>query len=169
MDNKQLDDLDAWKDFILRVIIEKGDATLTDYVWKEIKQEFNLDDNSVHHYRYIDVVLPCLENEFHLIRLSGKRGIQITEKGRYVAKIGYRSYIKSIERREKVQKWNDYLGVITGSMSFITTIFAFINMFFGLIDKYTAFVPAALLVILFIAIKYFCRSKSLFSLNKIAD
>lgn len=159
MDNKQLDDLDAWKDFVLKVIIERGDATLTDYVWGRIEQEFNLDDNNVHHYRYTDVVLPCLENEFKLIRTSGKRGIQITEKGKQVAKKGFRSYINSLERREKVQKWNDYLGLITGSMTLVTALFGFVNMFVGMIDKITAFVPTALLVILFVAIKYFCRTK----------
>ena len=159
MDNKQLDDLDAWNDFVLKVIVERGDATLTDYDWRRIKQEFNLDDNNVHHYRYTGVVLPCLENEFELIRTSDKRGIQITEKGKQVAKIGFRSYINSIERREKVQKWNDYLGLITGSMTLVTALFGLVNMFVGLIDKITAFVPTALLVILFVAIKYFCRSK----------
>jgi len=159
MDYKQLDDLDAWKDFVLKVIIERGDATLTDYVWERIEQNFNLDDNNVHHYRYTDAVLPCLENEFELIRTSGKRGIQITEKGKKVAKIGFRSYINSIERREKVQKWNDYLGLITGSMTLVTAIFGFVNMFVGLIDKITAFVPTVLLAILFVAIKYFCKSK----------
>lgn len=108
MNNKELDNLDSWKDFVLNVIIERGDATLTDYVWERIEQKFGLDDNSVHHYRYTDVVLPCLENEFELIRTSGKRGIQITEKGKQVAKIGFRSYVNSLERHEKVQKWNDY-------------------------------------------------------------
>ena len=152
MDNKQLDDLDAWKDFVLKVIIERGDATLTDYVWGRIEQKFNLDDNNVHRYRYTDVVLPCLENEFELIRTSGKRGIQITEKGKRVAKKGFRSYINSLERREKVQKWNDYLGLITGSMTLVTALFGFVNMFVGMIDKITAFVPTALLVILFVAI-----------------
>lgn len=159
MYNKQLDDLDAWKDFVLEVIVERDDATLTDYVWRRIKHEFGLDDNNVHHYRYTNVVLPCLENEFELIRTSGKKGIQITEKGRQVAKIGFRSYINSIERREKVQKWNDYLGLITGSMTLVTALLGFVNMFVGLIDKITAFIPTALLVILFVAIKYFCRSK----------
>lgn len=114
MNNDELDNLDSWKDFVLKVIIERGDATLTDYVWGRIEQQFGLDDNNVHHYRYTDVVLPCLENEFELIRTSGKRGIQITEKGKQVAKIGFRSYVKSLERHEKVQKWNDYLGLITG-------------------------------------------------------
>lgn len=159
MDSKQLDDLDSWKDFVLKVIVERGDATLTDYVWGRIEKEFNLDNNNVHHYRYTDVVLPCLENEFELIRTSGKKGIQITEKGKQVAKIGFRSYINSIDRREKVQKWNDYLGLITGSMTLVTALFGFVNMFVGLIDKITAFVPTALLVILFVAIKYLCRSK----------
>lgn len=37
MNNKQLDDLDAWKDFVLKVIIERGEATLTDYVWDRIE------------------------------------------------------------------------------------------------------------------------------------
>lgn len=159
MDNKQFDNLDAWKDFVLKVIIERGDATLTDYIWRRIKNEFNLDDNSIHHYRYTDVVLPCLEHEFELIRTSDKRGIQVTEMGKRVAKIGFRSYINSIERREKVQTWNDYLGLITGGMTIITGLFGFVNMFIGLTDKITAFVPAALFVILFVAIKHFCKSK----------
>lgn len=159
MGNKQLDDLDAWKDFVLKVIVERGDATLTDYVWRLIKHEFNLDDNSVHHYRYTDVVLPCLENEFELIRTSGKNGVQLTEKGKQVAMTGFRSYINSMERHEKVQKWNDYLGLITGSMTLVTALFGFVNMFVGLTEKITAFIPTALLVILFVAIKYFCRSK----------
>ena len=63
------------------------------------------------------------------------------------------------KRHEKVQKWNDYLGLITGCLSIITALFSFVNLFVGLIDKITAFVPAFLLVILFIAIKYFCKSK----------
>lgn len=159
MINKELDYLDAWKDFVLKVIIERGDATLTDYVWGRIEQEFNLDDSNVHYYRYTNVVLPCLENEFDLIRTSGKRGIQITEKGKQVANIGFRSYINSIKRHEKVQKWNDYLGLITGGMTIITAFFGFVNMFVGMIDKITAFVPTVLLVVLFVAIKYFCRSK----------
>lgn len=159
MDNKQLDDLDVWRDFVLKIIVERGDATQTDYVWRRIKQEFNLNDNNVHYYRYTDVVLPCLENEFGLIRTSGKKGIQITEKGKRVAKIGFRSYINSIERREKVQKWNDYLGLITGSMTLVTALFGLVNIFVGLMDKITAFVPTALLVIQFVAIKYYCRSK----------
>lgn len=33
MNNKQLDELDAWKDLVLKVILEKGGATLTDYIW----------------------------------------------------------------------------------------------------------------------------------------
>lgn len=103
--------------------------------------------------------MPCLENEFKLIRTSGKRGIQITEKGKQVAKIGFRSYVNSLERHEKVQKWNDYLGLITGGLSIITALFSFVNLFVGLIDKITAFVPAFLLVMLFVAIKYFCKSK----------
>ena len=57
MNNNELDNLDSWKDFVLNVIIERGDATLTDYVWGRIEQEFGLDDNNVHHYRYTDVVL----------------------------------------------------------------------------------------------------------------
>ena len=158
MNNDELDNLDSWKDFVLKVIIERGDATLTDYVWGRIEQQFGLDDNNVHHYRYTDVVLPCLENEFKLIRTSGKRGIQITEKGKQVAKIGFRSYVNSLERHEKVQKWNDYLGLITGGLSIITALFSFVNLFVGLIDKITAFVPAFFLVMLFVAIKYFCKS-----------
>ena len=97
--------------------------------------------------------------DFVLIRTSGKRGIQITEKGKQVAKIGFRSYVNSLERHEKVQKWNDYLGLITGCLSILTALFSFVNLFVGLIDKITAFVPAFLLVILFVAIKYFCKSK----------
>ena len=104
MNNKQIDDLDTWKDFVLKVIIERGEATLTDYVWDRIEQEFHLDDNYVHHYRYTDCVIPCLENEYGLIRTSGKRGIQITEKGKRVAKIGFRSYLNSLERHERIQK-----------------------------------------------------------------
>ena len=118
-----------------------------------------MDADRIHHYRYTESVLPCLENEFELIRTSGKNGIQITEKGKKVAKIGFRSYVNSLERHEKVQKWNDYLGLITGFLSIITALFGFVNMFVGLIDKITAFVPAFLLVILFAAIKYFCRKK----------
>lgn len=159
MNNSQLDNLDAWKDFVLKVIIERGDATLTDYVWGRIKQEFNLDGNNIHHYRYTASVLPCLENEFELIRTSGDRGIQITEKGKRVAKIGFRSFVNSLERHERVQKWNDYLGLVTGSLSIITAIFGFVNMFVGLIDKIIAFIPTALLIILFFAIKHFCKSK----------
>lgn len=159
MNNKQLDELDAWKDFVLKVILEKGGATLTDYVWGRLKKEFDLDGNNMNHYRYTSAVLPCLENEFELIRTSGDRGIQITEKGKRVAKIGFRSYINSLERHEKVQKWNDYLGLITAGMTIITGIFGVVNMFIGLIDKITAFVPAALFVILFVAIKHFCKSK----------
>lgn len=30
MNKKQLDNLDAWKDYVLKVIIERGDATLKD-------------------------------------------------------------------------------------------------------------------------------------------
>ena len=43
MNNNELDNLDSWKDFVLSVIIERGDATLTDYVWGRIEQEFGLD------------------------------------------------------------------------------------------------------------------------------
>lgn len=57
MKNNEFDNLDSWKDFVLNVIIERGDATLTDYVWERIEQEFGLDDNNIHHYRYTDVVL----------------------------------------------------------------------------------------------------------------
>lgn len=124
-----------------------------------LKKEFELDDNKMNRYRYTNAVLPCLENEFELIRTSGDRGIQITEKGKQVAKIGFRSYINSIEKHEKVQKCNDYHGLITACITIITGIIGFINMFIGLIDKITAFVPVALFVILFIAIKYFCKSK----------
>lgn len=159
MNNKQLDDLDAWKDFVLKVIIERGEATLTDYVWDRIEQEFHLDDNNIHHYRYTDCVIPCLENEYGLIRTSGKRGIQITEKGKRVAKIGFRSYLNSLERHERIQKWNDYLGLITGSLSIITTLVGFANMFIGWIDKFTAFIPAAILTILFAAIKFLCKTR----------
>jgi hypothetical protein len=67
--------------------------------------------------------------------------------------------LHSLERHEKIQKWNDYLGLITGCLSIITALFSFVNLFVGLIDKITAFVPAFLLVILFIAIQYFCKSK----------
>lgn len=161
MNNKQLDELDAWKDFVLKVILEKDGVTLTDYVWGRLKKEFDLDldGNDMNHYRYTSAVLPCLENEFQLIRTSGARGIQITEKGKRVAKIGFRSYINSLERHERVQKWNDYLKLITGGITIITGLFGVINMFIGLIDKITAFVPTALFVILFIAIKYFYNSK----------
>lgn len=50
MNNNELDKLDSWKDFTLNVIIERGGATLTDYVWGRIEQGFGLDDNNVHHY-----------------------------------------------------------------------------------------------------------------------
>ena len=159
MNNKQLDNLDAWKDFVLKVIIERGEATLTDYVWDRIEQEFHLDDNNIHHFRYTDCVIPCLENEYGLIRRSGKRGIQITEKGKRVAKIGFRSYLNSLERHERIQKWNDYLGLVTGSLSIITTLVGFANMFIGWIDKFTAFIPAAILTILFAAIKFLCKTR----------
>ena len=154
-----INELDKWKDFVLKVIIEKGGESLTDYVWSQIKKEFSLDSNNIHHYRYTSSVLPCLEKEFGLIRTSGDRGIQITEKGKRVARIGFRPYVNSLERNERFQEWNDYLGVITGFLSIITALFGFVNMFVGLIDKITAFVPAFLLVILFAAIKYFCRTK----------
>ena len=39
MKNNEFDNLDSWKDFVLNVIIERGDATLTDYVWERIEQE----------------------------------------------------------------------------------------------------------------------------------
>ena len=159
MNNKQIDDLDTWKDFVLKVIIERGEATLTDYVWDRIEQEFHLDDNNIHHYRYTDCVIPCLENEYGLIRTSGKSGIQITEKGKRVAKIGFRSYLNSLERHELIQKWNDYLGLITGGLSIITTLVGFANMFIGWIDKFTAFIPAAILAILFAATKFLCKTR----------
>ena len=51
MNNNELDNLGSWKDFILKVIIERGGAILTDYVWERIEQEFGVDDNNVHHYQ----------------------------------------------------------------------------------------------------------------------
>lgn len=159
MNNKQLDDLDAWKDFVLKVIIERGDATLKDYVWDRIEQEFHLDSDRIHHYRYTDSVLPCLENEFELIRTSGKNGIQITEKGKRVSKIGFRSYVNSLERHETIQKWNDYMGFITSGMTILSTVVGVVNMFAGWINIIIGFIPAFLLAVLFVTIKYFSKSR----------
>ena len=79
-------DLDKWKTFVLRVLLEKNGSSLTDYVWNRLKHEFSLGENEqTEHNLYTESVLKCFEVEHGLIR-TNKRGIQITTKGEEVAK-----------------------------------------------------------------------------------
>lgn len=154
-----INELDKWKDFVLKVLIERGGATLTDYIWNRLKSEFNVSNDNLAHYRYTDCVLPCLEDEFQLISTSGDRGIQITEKGKQVAKRGYRSYIDSLYRHELIQRINDYLGISTAFLSILSTMFSFVNLHFEWMDKWGSFISSALLVVLFIAFRLLSKSK----------
>lgn len=152
-------EFDKWKDFILSVIIEKEGSTLTDYVWDRLKKQFNLTSGDKSYYVYTDSVLPCLENEFQLVRTSGKRGIHITEKGKHVAKIGYRSYINSLKRHEFLHRMNDYLSVTTGILSVVTALISLANLYFGWMEKIMSFIPSILLVIMFVVFRLTYKSK----------
>ena len=80
-------DLDKWKTFVLRGLLEKNGSSLTDYVWNRLKHELSLGGNEQkEHYLYTESVLKCLEVEDGLIR-TNKRGILITTKGEEVAKM----------------------------------------------------------------------------------
>ena len=101
-------DLDKWKTFVLRVLLEKNGSSLTDYVWNRLKHEFSLGENEqTEHNLYTESVLKCLEVEHGLIR-TNKRGIQITTKGEEVAKMnnGFRSYLDSKYRHRLLQRIN---------------------------------------------------------------
>ena len=64
-------DLDKWKTFVLRVLLEKNGSSLTDYVWKRLKHEFSLGGNEEkEHYLYTESVLKCLEVEHGLVSLK---------------------------------------------------------------------------------------------------
>lgn len=152
-------ELDKWKDFVLSVLVEKGGSTLTDHIWNRLVYDLNVEDDQASYDRYTNGVLLCLENEFQLIRTSGAKGIQITEKGKQVAKDGYRSYMNSLKRQETIRKWNEYLGFTTAVMTILTTIFSFANLHFEWMDKWGVCIQTGLLVILFIAIKLFGKSK----------
>lgn len=154
--------LDKWKDFILKLLVERGDASLTNYVWEQLKQEYKPSNDNVGHSLYIECVLPCLEDEFKLICRTGKNGIHITEKGKQVQKIGFRKYINSCKRRENIQKMNDYFTfafgictIITGAMSFINTIVKWWA------NTTLSFIPTVIFAILFVASYVFKKSSSL--------
>lgn len=131
-------DLDKWKTFVLRVLLEKNGSSLTDYVWNRLKHEFSLGENEqTEHNLYTESVLKCLEVEHGLIR-TNKRGIQITTKGEEVAKMnnGFRSYLDSKYRHRLLQRINDYVVTATGILSLMMTMFSFVNLFIiGLIKS----------------------------------
>lgn len=154
--------LDKWKDFILKLLVDRGEASLIDYVWNQLKAEYNLGNDNSYHYLYIECVLPCLEDEFKLICRTGKNGIHITEKGKQVQKIGFRKYVNSCKRRENIQKMNDYFTfafgictIITGAMSFINTIVKWWA------NTTLSFVPTVIFAILFVASYVFKKTNSL--------
>lgn len=154
-------DLDKWKSFVLRVLLEKNGSSLTYHVWKRLKQEFSIGENEQkEHYLYTESVLKCLEVEHGLIR-TNKRGIQITTKGEEVAKMnnGFRSYIDSKYRHRLLQRINDYVVTSTGILSLMMTTFSFVNLFYNWIDKKYSFLPPLILGLFFVVFRLICKSK----------
>ncbi len=153
--------LDEWKDYILNILIEEGDASLTDYIWELLIKKFSLGKNEKkEYYLYTECALKSLEVEFNLIRRSGSRGIQITEKGRYVAHKGFRSFINSTRRHEMLSKINDYLGTISGLLSIISALFSFVNIYYGWINKIEPLISTFLLIIIAVVFKFLFNSRN---------
>ena len=154
-------DLDAWKDYVLNILIEKGDASLTDYVWECLTKKFSIGNNEKKgHYLYTSCVLKSLEDEFQLIRTSGSRGIQITEKGKYVARKGFRSYINSMKRHEKLKRTNDYLSTITRILSIISALISSANIYYGWINKFDSLIPTILFIGISVIFRFLYNSKN---------
>ena len=158
-------DLDKWKTFVLRVLLEKNGSSLTDYVWNRLKHEFSLGENEqTEHNLYTESVLKCLEVEHGLIR-TNKRGIQITTKGEEVAKMnnGFRSYLDSKYRHRLLQRINDYVVTATGILSLMMTMFSFVNLFYNWIDKKYSFLPPLILGLFLVVFRLYNPQNEMFS------
>lgn len=125
-------DIDKWKDFVLNKLVERDGATLINTLKSCWKQEYSPEDKDSQRRSFLfqNCVLDCLESELQLIKTDGKNGISITEKGKRVQEIGFRKYMNSLKRREKIQKISEYFTLVSGFMSLITITISFVNTIF---------------------------------------
>lgn len=129
--------LDEWRTFVLREIIKKNEGTFTDYLWKCLKTHFELgNDTQKAYYLYTECVLNGLKYE-GLVRIEN-RGIQVTRRGIEVAKKrnGYRSYVDTIRRNERLQEIKNYIVTISGGVTILSILISSINIFVGWTDIY---------------------------------
>lgn len=158
MSNKEYD-LDAWKDFILNLLIERGGASLKDFVWDCLIEKYPTNNKQKGYYLF-RCVLKCLEEEFQLIKTSDSRGIQITEEGKYVAHKGFRSYINSKRRHEKLKRINDYISTLSSIISIISAIITFANIYYEKSNILYSLIITIIFIVITIVSRLACKTKN---------